>query len=87
MEQVRPDFIYPPGSMLMHSPLVLNRADMYGFFMKGKEKNLHFHFLLMSEVTKMNKDIIVIIPEVRIFRPIHCDTIYKIFLICMWSRI
>ncbi|QFU21856.1 NAD(P)-binding protein [Shewanella eurypsychrophilus] len=40
MEQLRPDFIYPPGSMLMHSPLVLNKADMYGFFMKGKQANL-----------------------------------------------
>ncbi|MFT5705203.1 MAG: hypothetical protein ACI8SK_001158 [Shewanella sp.] len=40
MEQMRPDFIYPSGSMLMHSPLVLNKADMYGFFMKGKQKNL-----------------------------------------------
>ena len=37
---MRPDFIYPSGSMLMHSPLVLNKADMYGFFMKGKQKNL-----------------------------------------------
>ncbi|ACA87712.1 NAD(P)-binding protein [Shewanella woodyi] len=40
MEQSRPNFIYPSGSMLMHSPLILNKADMYGFFMKGKEKNL-----------------------------------------------
>ncbi|MFB2727959.1 NAD(P)-binding protein [Shewanella mangrovisoli] len=40
MEKQRPDFIYPPGSMLMHSPLVLNKADMYGFFLKGKLANL-----------------------------------------------
>lgn len=40
MEKQRPDFIYPQGSMLMHSPLVLNKADMYGFFLKGKLANL-----------------------------------------------
>lgn len=40
MEKQRPDFIYPQGSMLMHSPLVLNKADMYGFFLKGKQENL-----------------------------------------------
>src|SRR6185369_10775355 len=31
----RPPFIYGPGSMLMHSPLVLQRSDLYGFFVKG----------------------------------------------------
>lgn len=31
MNEQRPDFIYPPGSVLMHSPLVLTQADMYGF--------------------------------------------------------
>lgn len=36
MNEQRPDFIYPPGSVLMHSPLVLTQADMYGFFLKGK---------------------------------------------------
>ena len=40
MDKQRPDFIYPPGSVLMHSPLVLNQADMYGFFLKGKLANL-----------------------------------------------
>ncbi|NMH64622.1 NAD(P)-binding protein [Shewanella salipaludis] len=40
MKTQNPDFIYPPGSMLMHSPLVLNNADMYGFFLKGKLANL-----------------------------------------------
>ena len=40
MNEQRPDFIYPPGSVLMHSPLVLTQADMYGFFLKGKLANL-----------------------------------------------
>ncbi len=40
METLRPPFIYGPGSMLMHSPLVLTNADMYGCFLKGKRKNL-----------------------------------------------
>ncbi|ACJ29602.1 Conserved hypothetical protein [Shewanella piezotolerans WP3] len=40
MDAQRPNFIYPPGSMLMHSPLILSKADMYGFFMKGKMANL-----------------------------------------------
>lgn len=40
MEAQRPNFIYPPGSMLMHSPLVLSKAEMYGFFLKGKLENL-----------------------------------------------
>ncbi|MFT5789357.1 MAG: hypothetical protein ACI8SJ_001473, partial [Shewanella sp.] len=40
MDALRPNFIYPPGSMLMHSPLILSKADMYGFFLKGKMANL-----------------------------------------------
>ena len=40
MEKRRPPFIYTPGSMLMHSPLVLNHADMYGCFLKGQRQHL-----------------------------------------------
>ncbi|MDQ8023505.1 MAG: NAD(P)-binding protein [Moraxellaceae bacterium] len=32
----RPPYIYPPGAVLMHSPLVLQQANLYGFFVKGK---------------------------------------------------
>ncbi len=31
----RPSYIYQGGSVLMHSPLQLKNADMYGFFVKG----------------------------------------------------
>ena len=31
----RPPFLYPPGSVLMHSPLALGRSQMYGFYVKG----------------------------------------------------
>lgn len=36
----RPDFIYNTGNVLMHTPLVLEDAQMYGFFIKGKLPNL-----------------------------------------------
>ncbi len=32
----RPQYIYTGGSPLMHSPLQLRQADMYGFFVKGE---------------------------------------------------
>lgn len=32
----RPDYIYAGGSPIMHTPLQLQRANMYGFFLKGK---------------------------------------------------
>ncbi|OUS12452.1 acetoacetate decarboxylase [Gammaproteobacteria bacterium 53_120_T64] len=32
----RPDFIYAGGSPIMHTPLQLKKANMYGFFLKGK---------------------------------------------------
>jgi uncharacterized protein with NAD-binding domain and iron-sulfur cluster len=31
----RPPYLYPAGSVVMHSPLELKQADMYGFFVKG----------------------------------------------------
>lgn len=31
----RPEYIYTGGSAIMHSPLQLKQADMYGFFVKG----------------------------------------------------
>jgi uncharacterized protein with NAD-binding domain and iron-sulfur cluster len=31
----RPSYIYQGGSVMMHSPLQLKNADMYGFFVKG----------------------------------------------------
>src|SRR5690606_10088099 len=31
----RPPFLYPPGSVLMHSPLSLGKSQMYGFYVKG----------------------------------------------------
>lgn len=36
MPSTRPQFLYPPGSVLMHSPLQLKRANMYGFFIQGR---------------------------------------------------
>jgi uncharacterized protein with NAD-binding domain and iron-sulfur cluster len=36
----RPDFIYQGGSVLMHTPLQLQQADMYGFFVKGDIQKL-----------------------------------------------
>jgi len=36
----RPDFIYSKSNVLMHTPLVLNDSQMYGFFVKGKLTNL-----------------------------------------------
>lgn len=32
----RPDYIYADGSPIMHTPLQLKKANMYGFFIKGK---------------------------------------------------
>lgn len=32
----RPDYIYAGGSPIMHTPLQLKKANMYGFFVKGK---------------------------------------------------
>lgn len=32
----RPAYIYTGGSVVMHSPLTLKRASMYGFFLKGR---------------------------------------------------
>ncbi len=32
----RPAYIYTGGSVVMHSPLALKRASMYGFFLKGQ---------------------------------------------------
>ncbi|MBB5017716.1 uncharacterized protein with NAD-binding domain and iron-sulfur cluster [Chitinivorax tropicus] len=32
----RPPYLYPPGSVNMRSPLALQQADMYGFFVKGE---------------------------------------------------
>jgi len=31
----RPSYLYPGGSVMMHSPLQLKQAEMYGFFVKG----------------------------------------------------
>ena len=31
----RPPFLYPPGSVLMHSPLELKNAQMFGFWVQG----------------------------------------------------
>ena len=31
----RPPFLYPPGSVLMHSPLELKNAQMFGFWVEG----------------------------------------------------
>jgi uncharacterized protein with NAD-binding domain and iron-sulfur cluster len=31
----RPAFLYPPGSVLMHSPLALKNAQMFGFWVEG----------------------------------------------------
>jgi len=36
----RPDYIYTGCSPLMHSPLQLKQADMYGFFIKGQLSSL-----------------------------------------------
>lgn len=36
----RPDFIYRGGTPLMHSPLQLQQADMYGYFLKGERSKL-----------------------------------------------
>ena len=32
----RPDYIYAGGSPIMHTPLQLKNANMYGFFLKGQ---------------------------------------------------
>ena len=32
----RPDYIYAGGSPIMHAPLQLKKANMYGFFLKGQ---------------------------------------------------
>ena len=31
----RPSYLYPGGSVMMHSPLQLKQSEMYGFFVKG----------------------------------------------------
>ncbi|GAB2844281.1 NAD(P)-binding protein [Pseudoduganella ginsengisoli] len=31
----RPSYLYPGGSVMMHSPLQLKNSDMYGYFVKG----------------------------------------------------
>ena len=36
----RPPYIYQGGSVLMHTPLLLQQSDMYGFFIKGKLASL-----------------------------------------------
>lgn len=36
MASSRPQYLYPPGSVMMHSPLQLKRANMYGFFIQGQ---------------------------------------------------
>jgi uncharacterized protein with NAD-binding domain and iron-sulfur cluster len=36
----RPAYLYPAGSVVMHSPLELKNADMYGFFVKGNLEKL-----------------------------------------------
>ncbi|WP_137939812.1 NAD(P)-binding protein [Chitinivorax sp. B] len=36
MTTTRPPYLYPPGSVNMRSPLALQQADMYGFFIKGE---------------------------------------------------
>lgn len=36
----RPDYIYAGGSPVMHSPLELKQANMYGYFIKGQLANL-----------------------------------------------
>jgi uncharacterized protein with NAD-binding domain and iron-sulfur cluster len=36
----RPPYLYPAGSVVMHSPLELNNANMYGFFVKGDLEKL-----------------------------------------------
>ena len=35
MRPTRPPFLYPHGSVAMHSPLVLGDSNMYGFFLRG----------------------------------------------------
>lgn len=34
MDTQRPKYLYPDGNVVMHSPLRLRNADMYGFFVK-----------------------------------------------------
>ncbi len=34
------EYLYPAGSVVMHSPLALKNADMYGYFVRGKLENL-----------------------------------------------
>lgn len=36
----RPPYLYPAGSVVMHSPLQLRDAEMYGFFVKGDKHKL-----------------------------------------------
>ncbi|OFA01700.1 acetoacetate decarboxylase (ADC) [Duganella sp. HH101] len=36
----RPSYIYQGGSVMMHSPLQLKNAEMYGYFVKGTLSNL-----------------------------------------------
>jgi uncharacterized protein with NAD-binding domain and iron-sulfur cluster len=40
MTNERPPYLYPGGSVNMHSPLTLGEADMYGFFVKGQISRL-----------------------------------------------
>eukprot|EP01030_Chromulinospumella_sphaerica_P021500 gene21500-21443_t len=34
-EDMRPSYIYQGGSVLMHAPLQLKNAEMYGYFVRG----------------------------------------------------
>lgn len=36
----RPNYIFNPGNVVMHSPLVLDDSHMHGFFIRGKTENL-----------------------------------------------
>lgn len=42
MTTQRPDYIYQGGSVLMHSPLKLGQANLYGFFAKGELAKLQY---------------------------------------------
>ncbi len=36
----QPPYLYPAGSVMMHSPLMLQDSDMYGYFVLGQLENL-----------------------------------------------
>lgn len=40
MESARPDYIHGDGNVVMHAPLQLRNANMYGFFVKGALERL-----------------------------------------------